>query len=130
MLLQLSLQLSDAIFFFPVQELDLSGCKALTDTGVIAVAESCPQLERLQLASCQGLTDCSFVALGSFCSNLSVLSACGCEQLTDLGLRCLSQGARSAAYLLALAISIAVLSLRPLLWGLRCASITAFSLKP
>ena len=97
---------------------------------MISVAESCPQLERLQLASCQGLTDCSFVALGSFCSKLSVLSACGCEQLTDLGLRCLSQGSRSAAYLLALAISITVLSVRFLLWGMQYGIIAAVSLNP
>ena len=77
-----------------IQVLDLSGCRRVTDDGMVAVARACPQLQELNISSCHLITDDGFAAIGACCWQLRVLKACGCDRLTDMGLVGLVSGAR------------------------------------
>jgi hypothetical protein len=57
-------------------ELFIDGSPNITDAGLEAVAECCPQLEVVSLALCEQFTDTTVVALGQHCPNLRKLNIC------------------------------------------------------
>eukprot|EP00897_Mesotaenium_endlicherianum_P009978 jgi/Mesen1/9008/ME000563S08325 len=75
------------------QVLDLSGCLGVTETGVIAIADSCPDLRLLNLCGCeQAGTDKALQAIAKGCPRLQSLNLGWCERLTDAGVSALAAG--------------------------------------
>jgi len=56
--------------FTKLLALDISGCVALKDEGLCAIAESCRLLQGLNVAGCKDLTDKSIMAIAENCHNL------------------------------------------------------------
>ncbi|CAM9343133.1 unnamed protein product [Lampetra fluviatilis] len=70
-----------------LRHLDMSGCSALTDEGLLAVARHCPRLARLYVRRCAGVSDAGLRALARHCgASLRELSLCDCADATDAGL--------------------------------------------
>lgn len=65
--------------------------QAVTDRGVIAIAEGCPELEVLNLSGCWKVTDSAIRALAFQCSQLKILHLTSCKNLTDIGVTLLPQ---------------------------------------
>lgn len=74
----------------------MSGCQCITDTGIQALARSCPHLRSVNVSSCYELTDEALCAMAA-CHRLRAVNTCGCERLTDQGLCSLANGARCAS---------------------------------
>ena len=102
--------------------LNLSGCKAVSDAALGAVAEGCPALASLDVTRCPALTDAGLAAalavgplgrltelrayaceavgdatlhaLASSCPALQVLDLCGATAATDAGVASLAAGCR------------------------------------
>ena len=69
--------------------LNLSGCKAVSDAALAAVAEGCPGLVSLDVTRCQKLTDPGLAAAVARWGRLSELRCYACEGLGDATLRAL-----------------------------------------
>lgn len=65
--------------------------QAVTDRGVIAIAEGCPELEVLSLSGCWKVTDSAIRALAFQCRQLKILHLTSCKNLTDIGVTLLLQ---------------------------------------
>jgi F-box and leucine-rich repeat protein GRR1 len=82
-----------------LRSIDLTECK-LTDDTIIALAESCPQLEVAILDACPKITDTSVIKLAGSCgASLRTLSLSGCYRVTDPGIGKLSRCAPQLRYL-------------------------------
>jgi hypothetical protein len=57
--------------------LDLSECSTITDAGLIAVAQNCPNLGTLNLCWCWELTDVSLSCVVNYCKFLISINLCG-----------------------------------------------------
>jgi hypothetical protein len=57
--------------------LDLSDCSTLSDAGLMAVAQNCPNLGTLNLCWCMELTDISLSCVVNSCKFLISLNLCG-----------------------------------------------------
>ncbi len=71
--------------------LDLRGCDKLTDDGVAAVAEHCPQLTSLYLSGCGNITDVGARALAEHCPQLTSLDLSLCKRITDIGVQAVAE---------------------------------------
>jgi F-box/leucine-rich repeat protein 7 len=70
---------------FKLYELILSDCSFLTDTTIVRLASSCPNLRILNLSFCCTLTEACFTHLASGCARLKILdvSFCGAAVSDD-----------------------------------------------
>ena len=72
-------------------------CSGVSDQGIIAIAEYCPELEYLDLRRSQlqfKISDASLSVLGERSKSLLVFLANGCEHITDVGVTWLSLGCK------------------------------------
>jgi len=63
--------------------LDVSGCKQVTDRGVIKLARSCKKLVRLEVNSCAQVTNFSVKEICSQCQEIEVLGFRRCFRMND-----------------------------------------------
>ena len=77
-----------------LKELHLCNLRTVTDSVVINIAQSAPQLEHASLYGCVQLTDASVVALSKHCSRLDELSVRGLVKLTNAAVADLPAGLR------------------------------------
>jgi hypothetical protein len=72
----------------------------LTDDAVLALVESCPQLEHVILDACPKVTDSSVIKLAGACgASLRSLSLSNCYRVTDVGIVKLAKCAPQLRYL-------------------------------
>ena len=64
--------------------------QTITDDGIRAVCENCPQLQTLNFSGCESLTDATLKKLGASCRGLKQLEAAGCSHFTDSGFQALA----------------------------------------
>ena len=70
---------------------------SISDTGIIAIAEHCPDIEFIDVSRSQlsfKISDASLSSLGERSKSLRVFVANGCEHITDVGLTWLSTGCK------------------------------------
>ena len=72
--------------FTNVRFISLADCNLLTDVVLIAIAHSCPNLDRLNVANCRELTDAGLIAIAHHCPHLDQLDVTSCRKLSDAGL--------------------------------------------
>jgi len=79
--------LVDAMYH-TLEEVNLSGCCLITDTGVCSLIEKChKQLRSLDVSYCSGVTDISVYFLSEYCGKaLRELNLGGCNKVTNHGL--------------------------------------------
>ena len=65
--------------FTNVRFISLADCNLLTDVVLIAIAHSCPNLDRLNVANCRELTDAGLIAIAHHCPKLTKLCATSCK---------------------------------------------------
>lgn len=82
-----------------LQSLDVSYCRKITDKGLSAIAEGCPDLCVLRLAGCRFVTDKALLTLSMNCHNLEELCLQGCSNISDTGLISLSNGCKRIKFL-------------------------------
>ena len=69
----------------------LRGCTRVTDTGVVALAEHCPELTEINLGRCHDITDVAVAALARQCPRLRKVYLDGCS-VTDAALHSIAAG--------------------------------------
>lgn len=65
----------------------------ITDSGILAIARGCPNLEMINIAYCKDITDHSLISL-SKCPRLNTLESRGCPVITSLGLAAITVGCK------------------------------------
>jgi len=69
-----------------LEELNLDGCKKVTDASLVAIAENCLFLRELDVSKCE-ITDAGIAALASAVQlNLQILSLSGCSSISEMSL--------------------------------------------
>ncbi|XP_036375172.1 F-box/LRR-repeat protein 7 [Megalops cyprinoides] len=63
-----------------------SGCRRLTDRGLLTVAQCCPELRRLEVAGCYNVSNEAVFEVVSRCPNLEHLDVSGCSKVTCISL--------------------------------------------
>jgi len=66
--------------------LDIAGCRLLTDSSVIAIADNCPHLVKFYVAHNHNITDVSVMKLAEGCKELTEVTLRDCEKITDASL--------------------------------------------
>ncbi|KAL6072134.1 hypothetical protein QOT17_005779 [Balamuthia mandrillaris] len=79
-----------------VVELSNAGGKALTDSGIAALCQNCPNLRDLDLSRCYQIGDTSALAL-SKCKKLQRVNMTYCHNVTEEGVGMLVEGQSAAA---------------------------------
>ena len=79
---------------YHLKELHLCNLRAVTDSAIVTIAQSAPQLEHASLYGCVQLTDTSIVALSKHCARLDELSVRGLVKLTNAAIAELPTGIR------------------------------------
>lgn len=79
--------------------LNLNHCTAITDGGVIAIAQNCPQLTSLNLIGCFKITDVGVIAIAQNCPQLSILQLYGCYNVSDEEVIAIAQNCPQLFYL-------------------------------
>ena len=79
--------------------LNLNHNTAITDGGVIAIAQNCPQLTSLNLDGCFHITDVGVIAIAQNCPQLSSLGLFECRQMSDEGVIAIAQNCPQLNYL-------------------------------
>ncbi|EEF35723.1 F-box/LRR-repeat protein 3 [Ricinus communis] len=74
-------------------ELDLYRSAGVTDTGILAIASSCLDLEMINMSYCRDITDSSLISL-SKCKKLNTFESRGCPLITSLGLAAIAVGCK------------------------------------
>ncbi|XP_013414781.1 F-box/LRR-repeat protein 7 [Lingula anatina] len=72
-----------------LKHVEICRCSCVTDAGIISLAECCSGLEHLSVSGCLALTDASLHALSRCCKNLKVFTASECVQLKSEGINLL-----------------------------------------
>jgi hypothetical protein len=62
-----------------------SRISAVTDEGIIAVADNCRRLEKLYLKQCSRITDKALMAVAQGCPNLTIMDLNMCTHISDQG---------------------------------------------
>jgi len=70
--------------------LDLCGCRAVSNQGLVRGLRACPQLQELLLRDCDLVDDVSLRVIAKTCHALRALSVSGCTKVTDRGVSALS----------------------------------------
>ena len=71
----------------------------ITNAGVIALSQGCPELSKLDLCGCREITDAGVIALAQGCPELSDLNLRECDQITDEGVMALAQNCKQLSFL-------------------------------
>lgn len=66
-----------------IRHLDISRCNNITDYSIIKIAEYCPNIDYLNIAECR-VTDKSVVRIVELCHELETLNIAYCHNITDL----------------------------------------------
>ncbi|KAL8146652.1 hypothetical protein AgCh_004399 [Apium graveolens] len=74
-------------------ELDLYRCAAISDKGILAICDGCPDLQMINIAYCNDITDISMISI-SKCSKIHTFESRGCALITSLGLAALAVGCK------------------------------------
>ncbi|KAG9445338.1 hypothetical protein H6P81_016678 [Aristolochia fimbriata] len=74
-----------------LRSLKVGICSKISDTGLIHVGLSCPQLVELDLYRVIGVTDVGVAAISSGCPRLQMINLAYCPEITDESLRSLSK---------------------------------------
>ncbi|TPX64164.1 hypothetical protein SpCBS45565_g06123 [Spizellomyces sp. 'palustris'] len=64
--------------------LDLEGCTALRDKGIVSLAENCPGLQYLSLSECDKVSDEGMLAIATHCIQLRILELKAMPMVSDL----------------------------------------------
>lgn len=76
--------------------LDLSSPhRAISSSGIVAIAEDCKVLEELNLGGLGRLRDDAAIAIGKHCKNLMRLNLEGCWQLSDAAIAAIAEGCKN-----------------------------------
>ena len=67
-----------------MEELDMENCKAVTDVGIMAIAEGCMNVKNLKMNRCKKVTNKGMIALSDNCRKLEELDVWHCPKLTDI----------------------------------------------
>ncbi|KAK9811566.1 hypothetical protein WJX72_006030 [[Myrmecia] bisecta] len=70
-----------------LQVLNLNACQRLTDVGIAALVEQCPNLASVSLYWNLNVTNLVLFALAATCPQLTHLNLSGCKRITDDGIR-------------------------------------------
>jgi len=75
-------------------EFDLTGFKALKDSGAVSIALSCPSLKSINLSGCSAISD---VGVGTFscCLALASVNLSKCALVTDSGIQAVTMSCRA-----------------------------------
>jgi F-box and leucine-rich repeat protein 2/20 len=73
------------------KEFSVSGCEAVKDAGIVALAEGCPKLESISITDMVGLTDAGVKAFGN-CSLLEFVDFSSCQRINGTGMLALGKG--------------------------------------
>jgi len=73
--------------------LDLSYTQ-ITDTGIAAITNKCPNLTSVNLTGCLEITDVSMSFLAQNCKKLQILIVSGCPRIGDIGVQLIAQEAK------------------------------------
>jgi len=74
-----------------LRKLGVSGCKVISDQGIMEIASKCPGLVSIGIAHCPLITDKGVEAIARCCPNLELLSLSGNERVTDSSILVLAQ---------------------------------------
>ena len=72
-----------------LHSISLKGCQAISDIGVIILAEGCPGLKYINPPV--SITDYSLISLANNCSGLREVDLSFCQMVTDVGLMMISE---------------------------------------
>ena len=67
-----------------MEELDLENCKAVTDVGIMAIADGCTNSKNLKINRCKKVINKGLIALSDNCWKLEELDVWHCPKLTDI----------------------------------------------
>lgn len=70
-----------------IQDLAISGCKLITDEGVLLIAEMCPLLKFLYLNCCIKITDNAVVRIAEMCPHIAILCHAHCSNIKNTSMR-------------------------------------------
>lgn len=77
-----------------VERLTLTNCKALTDSGLIALIQGSSSLLALDISNDKHITEISINAIARHCSRLQGLNVSGCENITNKSMVNLAQSCK------------------------------------
>ncbi|CAN1276870.1 F-box/LRR-repeat protein 3 [Linum perenne] len=86
------------IYCSKLTELDLYRSAGIGDSGILAIASGCPDLEMINMSYCKDITDSSLISL-SKCLRLNTFESRGCSLITSLGLAAIAVGCRQLSKL-------------------------------
>ena len=67
-----------------VREVGLFGCQGITDIGLIALADGCPNLKTIDLSDCLGITEAGLVELGQKCRRVQSINVSFCPHVFQI----------------------------------------------
>ncbi|MFA5074852.1 MAG: hypothetical protein WC436_02000 [Candidatus Babeliales bacterium] len=73
-----------------LEEIDISGCTEISDTGLRAVGQFCQALQKINISNCHSITDNGILWIASDCRALNTINLSHCS-ITDIGLTALRQ---------------------------------------
>ena len=88
----------DITTLFDLREVSVSGCRDVSDDGVIAFIQSCSRLLRLDLSG-TAITDRALLEISLRCPSLSRIELSQCLELTDAGILSLTRNCRELGVL-------------------------------
>ena len=68
-----------------IVDLDLRGCREISDRCVMDIVSRCPKLKIIDLWGCRLVTDAGVSALGAGCGQLQSIHLTGCNKVTEIG---------------------------------------------
>ncbi|XP_060516149.1 F-box/LRR-repeat protein 7-like [Cylas formicarius] len=74
---------------YKLRYLNARGCEAVSDDAITVLARSCTRLRALDIGKCD-VSDAGLRALAECCPNLKKLSLRNCELVTDRGVQCIA----------------------------------------
>ena len=76
----------------PLTLIDLSNCRSISDAGVSAIAQGCPQLTSIDLSNNDIISDVGVSAIAKGCPLLTSIDLFGCLGISDIGVLAIAQG--------------------------------------
>ena len=76
----------------PLTLIDLSNCRSISDAGVSAIAQGCPQLTSIDLSNNDIISDVGVSAIAKGCPLLTSIDLFGCLGISDFGVSALARG--------------------------------------
>lgn len=82
-----------------LEHVKLAGACLVTDTGVGALAQTCPHIKSIDISHCHGITDAFLIAVAQFSAHLTSLDVTGCVSITNKGISSLCCGCTKMTHL-------------------------------